>query len=107
MGLTGLLMNNGCGVLDGTKRLNRFCTVPLEPLACTRKALSLRLVGVPEMAPVVELSDNPFGRTPLGLNQVQPVPHPGATSVCEYGMPIVPCGRTPPVVMANGSTLMV
>ena len=93
--------------MKGIRRLKRFWTVPLEPLACTVKVSLVKPVGVPAMVPVEELSDKPPGSPPLVTDQVQPVPHPAAARVCEYATPIVPCGRTPLVAIANGSTLMV
>ena len=63
------------------------------------------VVGVPEITPVEELSDNLAGRVPLITLQFAPVML--AASVAEYAVFLVPFGRLVVVIVIEGIALTV
>jgi hypothetical protein len=88
----------------------------LVPSPATLRALTVKLavsatVGVPEITPVEELSNNPAGRFPLLIDHVIDV-SPVAVRVWLYAVPTVPPGREAVVIVGgvpvvDGMTLKV
>src|SRR6266581_8356448 len=79
-----------------------FWTMPAGPLAWMVKNELKVPPGVPERTPVVPFIVSPKG-TPPRVVHVHGPPQT-AWNVWLYAVPTVPEGRTPAVVMANGST---
>jgi hypothetical protein len=85
-------------------RENTLIAVPLEPAAVTVIVDPLLVaVGVPESRPVA-LSVRPAGTPVADHTQFK---HPGAERLWLYGVPTVPLGSEPFVVMAKGCTVRV
>jgi hypothetical protein len=70
-----------------------LANLPFASVALIRKNLVKGALGVPVIAPVVELRARPGGRLPsVRANLYGAVP-PVATSTPEYGTPTTPVGR--------------
>src|SRR5215469_2597320 len=95
-------MESGCGGEVTTAQEKFCCTIPTEPLACTVNLKLPEKDGVPESRPE-ELIET-FPGNPPNNDHVHPVPHPGAPNCRLKALPTVPCGRMPPVVIANAFT---
>ena len=90
----------GTGVISEIVIVNCFSALAVLYVALTVNVEVPAVIGVPEITPDEELSDNPAGRVPLITLQFAPVML--AASVAEYAVFSVPEGRLVVVIVIVG-----
>lgn len=79
--------------------------LPLSRTAAVKDAVPPES-AVPEMTPVVPLSESPAGRLPEAIDQLYPGVPPVAWSEAEYGRPNVPGAGRADVMLSAGAAML-